>query len=124
MDSKRALYKVLNKDSKVIWVIANSPTQAIDLAASPRPEQETHVKAHEAVAVFAQSPYINKTLQQLLDSNEVGEVDFNPLKTIWSWKYPFYVLEFKYHGPFISNQAAADYAVNSNISLDSRVLRM
>jgi hypothetical protein len=124
MDSKRNLYKVLNKDQSAIYVIADSPTQAMQLAALPRPEQEAHINTQEAVAVFAQDAVKNVTLQQLLDTGEIGEVSFDPYGARWTWVAPFYLLEFKYHGPFNSNETAAQFAVNSKLPETSRVLRM
>lgn len=130
MDSKRNLYTVLNKDKEKIWVIADSPTQAIDIACLPRSEQEAHIKANEAVAVYVddilnrEDVHISSQVRALLETGEIGEVVFNPIKSTWSWVAPFYVLEFKYHGPFNSNVAAANFAVNSGLPETARVLRM
>lgn len=124
MDSKTNLYRVYNKDKKIIFIIAQSPTNAIDLAALPRPDEEPHIKAQEAVVVANISGYICRGIQTLLDSGEIGEIEFNKEQDLWFWKAPFYVLEYKYHGPFNSNESAANYALNSGLPLTSKVLRM
>lgn len=124
MDSKTNIYRVYNKDKKIIFIIARSATQAIDIAALPRPEEEPHIKAQEAVVTSLVENYMSRGIKALLDSGEIGEIEFNEEQDLWFWKAPFYVLEYKYHGPFNSNQAAANYALNSGLPLTSKVLRM
>lgn len=124
MDSRRGLYKVLNKSNVGILVIADNPTQAIDLAAIPRPGEEAHIKAQEAVVVSNYPDYTGRGIDRLLATGEIGEIYFSEEQDLWVWKSPFYVLEFKYHGPFVSNETAAQYAVNSGLPENSRVLRM
>lgn len=122
------LYRIYRGDKKSIYIIASSPTQAIDISALPGKDGKPFIVAKGAVVCVdvSDNPLFEETnLKELLETEEIGQIDFvDENSNELMWVFGFYIEEIIQIGPFISNQAAAEYALKENINLSSRIVRI